>query len=274
LTVNATRPDLLATLRATLAEGRFLNRITERYPTVVLGADAATQLGVDQTNGNAQIYIDNQWFTVIGILNHLALAPELDRAALVGFPEAAHLTGTPLRPTTIYVRTNPDNVASVEGVLASAANPASPNTISVSRPSDLLNARTAATTTFTGLFLGLGALTLLVGGLGCANVMVIAVLERRTEIGIRRAVGATKTNIANQFLAESLVLSALGAIVGIAIGIAATTTWAHYRAWRTVIPTSAPITALGAAILVGLTAGLYPALQAARLPPTVALRPA
>ena len=270
ISVLAADPKLLGTLGGELADGRFLNRATARYPTVVLGAKAAERLGIGRAGG--QVWLGNRWFTVIGILRPVTLAPEVDRAAMVGFPAAEALLGSESAPGTVYVRTDPDQVEAVREVLPATANPENPNEVRVSRPSDALAAKAAAKTAFTSLLLGLGAVALLVGGVGIANVMVISVLERRSEIGLRRALGATKGNVGVQFLAESLLLALVGGLAGVVLGAAVTAAYAASRSWSVVVPAPAMAGGLAAALAIGAVAGLYPALRAARLAPTEALR--
>jgi putative ABC transport system permease protein len=270
ISVVAAEPDLPATLGATLDKGVFLNGANARYPTVVLGATAAQRLGITRTGIN--VWLADRWFTVIGILDPVALEENLDRAAIVGFPIAEELLGSDGLPTTVYVRADTDAVDGVRELLGASANPANPEEVDVSRPSDALAARAAAKGAFTALFLGLGAVALLVGGVGIANVMVIAVLERRSEIGLRRAIGATKRHIALQFLTESLLLAACGGAAGVALGAAVTGAYAASRDWSAVIPPLAAGGGIAAAIAIGAIAGLYPAVRAARLSPTDALR--
>src|SRR6266536_119006 len=218
-----------------------------------------------------QIWLGGRWFTVVGILNPVPLAPELDMGALIGWPAAQRYLDFDGRPTTIYTRADPERVELVRGLLARTANPAQPNEVNVSRPSDALAAQAAAKVTFTGLLLGLGAVALLVGGIGVANTMVIAVLERRAEIGLRRSFGATRGQIRNQFLAESVLLSTLGGGTGVLLGSAVTATYASLQRWPTVVPAWVMGGAVTAAVLIGALAGLYPAIRAARLAPTEAL---
>jgi putative ABC transport system permease protein len=272
ISVLAADVDLPATLGATLRAGVFLNAASSRYPAVVLGSIAAERLGIERVGVN--VWLGDQWFTVVGILNPIELAPDLDRSALVGLPIAKELLGADGSASTIYVRAKPDDLDDVRRVLGATANPEHPEEVDVSRPSDALEARAAAKTAFTSLFLGLGAVALLVGGVGIANVMVISVLERRSEIGLRRALGAAKGHIRLQFLTESLMLAAAGGVAGVAIGALITVVYAANRGWSAVVPWYVPFGGIALAIAIGAVAGLYPAMRAARLAPTEALRSA
>jgi putative ABC transport system permease protein len=271
ISVLAARTDLLTTLRAGVVSGTWLNSATAAYPAVVLGSTAATRLGVAAASPNVKVWLANQWFTVIGVLDPITLAPELDNAALIGWQVAKTNLRFDGYPTTIYTRTREDAVVAVQAILARTANPEHPNEVTVSRPSDALAAKEAADTTLSGLLLGLGAVALLVGGVGVANTMVISVLERRSEIGLRRALGATRGHIRLQFLAESQLLSALGGVGGALMGIAVTTGYAGYQDWPTVVPVWATVGGVLATLTIGACAGIYPAWRAARLSPTEAL---
>jgi putative ABC transport system permease protein len=272
LGVYAIKPDLLSALGTHVARGVFLNDATSQYPAVVLGWLAAQRLGIDGLDSPVQVWLGGQWFTVIGILQPVVLAPEIDAAALIGWKVAEDRLGFDGHPSVEYVRTDPDYVTAVAGVLAAVANPAHPEQVDVSRPSDALAARAVANNAFTSLLLGLGAVALLVGAVGVANVMIIAVLERRTEVGLRRALGATQINIGVQFLVEAMLLSCLGAAAGLLLGAAATVLYALSQSWLVVVPLVAVAAAFGGALLIGAIAGVYPAIRAARLAPTEALR--
>ncbi|MES9538433.1 FtsX-like permease family protein [Actinomadura sp. NPDC000600] len=267
----AARTDLRAATGARLRSGVWLNAATGRFPATVLGSTAARRLGIGHAAPDVQVLIGGRWFTVIGILEPAALAPELDSAALVGWDAAQARLGFDGHPTTIYTRSAEASVEDVRDVLGATANPEAPNEVEVSRPSDALAAKKAAGEAFTGLLLGLGAVALLVGGVGVANTMVISVLERRSEIGLRRSLGATRGQIRTQFLAESLLLSALGGLGGAVVGASVTAVYAVYQGWPVVIPAWAVLGGVAATLLIGAVAGLYPAIRASRLSPTEAL---
>jgi putative ABC transport system permease protein len=267
----AVRTDLLDTLRATVRSGIWLNDATARYPAVVLGAATAERLGIGPLHRDMQIWLGGRWFTVIGILDRVPLAPELDLGALIGWPAAQRYLGFDGDITTIYTRTNPDEVEGTRDLLARTASPAQPNEVDVSRPSDALAAQAAADETFTALLLGLGAVALLVGGIGVANTMVISVLERRSEIGLRRSLGATRGHIRIQFLTESLLLSLLGGGAGVVLGSGVTAAYATLQGWPTVVPSWVVAGGITATLIIGGIAGLYPAIRAARVAPTEAL---
>ena len=270
ITIYAAGPELARTAALRLQAGRFLDAGTQRLPTVMLGAVAAQRLGIDHVGG--RVWIGGQWFGVIGILESAPLAVQLDTAAVLGRPAAQRLLGAGTHAATVFVRTDPDRVASARALLAATANTRHPEEVQVSRPSDALEARAAAQSAYTSLFLGLGAVALLVGGVGIANVLVISVLERRSEIGLRRALGARRRHIAQQFFAEALTLSALGGAAGVALGAAVTAGYATAQGWSIVVPASAIAGGVAASLAVGAVAGLYPALRASRLAPTDALR--
>jgi putative ABC transport system permease protein len=272
ITVYWAQPGLLHTLQGQMAKGAFLTTATARYPSVVLGPYAAQALGIDRADGSVLVWIANHWFAVTGILDPIKLAPELDTAALVGQPVARQLLHAGVSPVQVYVRTNPASVPAVESVLAATTDPSAPQDVTVSDPADALIARADATTAFQGLFLALGAVALLVGGIGIGNVMVIAVLERRNEIGLRRALGANRRHICLQFAAEAVLLAGVGGVAGASLGSIATAAFAATRHWHAVVSLPSLAAAVGLALAVGALAGIYPAIRAAQLPPAEALR--
>ena len=272
ISVIATEPDLVDTLGATLAEGTFLNDATAAYPSVVLGSVAAERLSITSLEGGPLVFLGDRWFRVVGILDDIALFPDLDRSVMIGFPVAAEMFGIDAAPTVVRVRTDPEDTESVYELLAATANPEAPDEVEVNRPSDALEARAKVDETLTALLLGLGAVALLVGGVGIANVMVISVLERRAEIGVRRALGATRRHIRLQFLVESTLLAGLGGAVGVWLGATITWVYADARGWTFAIPAAGVLGGIGASLLVGALAGLYPAARAARLAPATAVR--
>lgn len=269
LTVQAAQLDLPGTVSARLASGSWLNSATAGFPAAVLGAKAAERLGIGAPG--ARVLLGGKWFTVVGVLAPVELAPELDTAVLVGWPAAREHLDFDGHPTAVYTRSGDANVEAVRGVLAATANPEAPGEVNVSRPSDALAAREATDRAFTGLLLGLGAVALLVGGVGVANTMIISVLERRAEIGLRRSLGATRRHVLLQFLTESLLLSALGGLGGVLLSTVITGLYAASRNWPVAIPVWTPVAALGATLVIGALAGLYPATRAARMAPTEAL---
>jgi putative ABC transport system permease protein len=272
--VDAAGDNLPHVVGTTLASGRFLNAVSDRYPEAVLGAQAASVLQISQVAGHVMVYLGNRWFTVVGILNPVVLDSSLDSTVFTSLPVAEQLFGTQPNPSEIYVRASQNDVVGVSNLLAATADPQNASGVNVSRPSDVLEARAAAKGQFTTLLLGLGAVALLVGAIGIANIMVISVLERRGEIGLRRALGATRRHISVQFLAESALLAVLGGVAGVIIGAGATAIYAQAKHEPFVVPGYALITAPAAGLLIGAIAGLYPAMKAARLSPTEALRTA
>ncbi len=281
LQVRATSLNLLSVLGTGLARGDWLNQGIARLPVTVLGAVAAQQLGIDRVDPGQRIWLDGQWFNIAGILNPSPLEPDIDVSALIGYPAAQTYVGylsivagrtKTGPPSTIYVRAATGHEAAVQSLLARTADPEAPYEAAVSQPSDVLTARAAAAGAFNSLFLGLGVVALIVGAVGVANIMIISVLERRSEVGLRRALGATKAQIRTQFLAESILLAVIGGVVGVLAGAAATAVYASSKGWAVVIPVEAWSGGIVSAILIGALAGLMPAVRASRLPPTVALR--
>ena len=271
LAVQAASLKLLPIVATSVAQGHYLNAATVQEPVAVLGAVAAQLLGVDRIYRGERVWIGGQWFYLAGILKPAVLVPDIDTSVLVGYPAAEKYLGFDGHPSTIYLRAQTNQVNAVDNLLAASANPESPGEVNVSQPSSALVAQADAKSALNGLFLGLGAVALLVGAVGVANIMIISVLERRSEIGLRRALGATRGHIRTQFLAEAVLLGLLGGVAGVALGAAATAIYAHTKHWATVIPTEAWAGGIVASIVIGALAGLIPALRAARLSPTQAL---
>lgn len=269
IAVQASTLELLTTLGGSVRTGAWLNSSTAWYPAVVLGSEAAARLGAGKVGD--QVWLGDRWFTVVGILDPLPLAPEIDRSALVGWDAAKIYLDFDAHPTKIYERSTDESVEDVRAVLPRTVSPEAPEEVRVSQPSDALEAKAAAAGTFTSLLLGLGAVALLVGGVGVANTMVISVLERRREIGLRRSLGATRGQVRLQFVVESLLLAFFGGVFGAVLGGVATFGFATYRGWPPVVPLWAVGGAIAATLVIGVLAGIYPATRAARLSPTVAL---
>jgi putative ABC transport system permease protein len=275
LSVQAASLTLPATVGTMVAQGRFLNAATAGEPVAVLGAVAARRMGIDRVYAGERIWVvgqaGSQWFYLAGILRPALLAPEIDSAVLIGYQAANRYLGFDGHPSQIYLRAGTDQVNEVHDLLAATANPENPGQVTVSQPSDALVAQAEAKGALNSLFLGLGAVSLLVGAIGVGNVMLIGVLERRSEIGLRRALGATKGHIRIQFLTEAMLLALLGGAVGVGLGAAATAIYAHTQHWITVFPALAWAGGLASALVIGGLAGLLPAIRAARMSPTQAL---
>jgi putative ABC transport system permease protein len=281
LEVRAARLNLLSVLSTEVSRGNWLNEATAHGPVAVLGSIAADRLGIKRIDAHQRIWLGHRWFEIAGILEPSPLAPEIDSSALIGYPAAQHYLGyisgvgdeqAAGPPSSIYVRTTTGQEAAVQDLLGRTANPEAPNEVNVSQPSDVITARAAAAGAFDSLILGLGVVALIVGAIGVANIMIVSVLERRSEIGLRRALGATKGQIRAQFLGESILLAVIGGVVGVLAGAAATAVYASSKSWAVVIPVEAWVGGIASAIVIGALAGLLPAVRASRMPPTVALR--
>lgn len=262
--------DVPGVLGGGLASGRWIDDAPRAAPQVVLGAEAARALGVDRVRADTRVWIGGQWVQVVGVLEPVELAADLDRQVFVPAGLAGQL-GFDGAPTAVYTRVDPTRVAEARDLLAGAIRPGAPQQVGVTRPSDALAAKNATDDSFTGLLVGIGGVALLVGGIGVANTMVITVLERRAEVGVRRALGARRRSIRDQFLVESLLLSLLGGAAGVVIGVGVTVTFALAQGWPVALPVWAVAGGLGATVVIGGVSGLYPAARAARIPPTSAL---
>ena len=257
-------------LGGSVASGRWLDTAPDAPAQVVLGSAAARALGLERTDGDTRVWMGGRWVQVVGVLAPLQLAEDLDNQVFVPRGLATEL-GFDGAPTAVYTRVAPDRVEASRDVLAGAIRPGTPQDVGVTRPSDALAAKDATDDSFTGLLVGIGGVALLVGGIGVANTMVITVLERRAEVGVRRALGARRRNIRDQFLVESLLLSFVGGIAGVVIGVGVTVAFALGQGWPVAVPLWAVAGGLGATVVIGGVSGLYPAARAARIPPTSAL---
>ena len=267
-----TSPELLQVVGGNLIEGRFIQDGLSNIPVTVLGSVTASRLGINTLETPTKILIGNEWFGVVGILDELKIHPDLDRSVFIGYGVAKTLFDIDKEPTTIYVRANPTYIEDVVEVIAPSMNPENPDQVQVSRPSDALEAQEAADAAFTNLLLGLGSVALLVGGVAIANVMVMSVLERRMEIGVRRSIGATRKEIRYQFLLESIVLSGIGGLVGVVLGTGVTLGYTNYTDIVFSIPVSQVLGAILLALLIGAISGVYPAIKASKIQPAEAVR--
>ena len=267
-----TSPELLQVVGGNLIEGRFIQDGLSNIPVTVLGSVTASRLGINTLETPTKILIGNEWFGVVGILDELKIHPDLDRSVFIGYGVAKTLFDIDKETTTIYVRANPTYIEDVVEVIAPSMNPENPDQVQVSRPSDALEAQEAADAAFTNLLLGLGSVALLVGGVAIANVMVMSVLERRMEIGVRRSIGATRREIRYQFLLESIVLSGIGGLVGVVLGTGVTLGYTNYTDIVFSIPVSQVLGAILLALLIGAISGVYPAIKASKIQPAEAVR--
>ena len=232
-----TSAELLDVIGGNLVEGRFITPGLSNIPVTVLGS-----------------------------------VTDLDRSVFIGYGVAKTLFDIDEEPTTIYLRANPTFIEDVVEVLAPSMNPENPDQVEVTRPSDALEAQQAAEEAFTNLLLGLGSVALLVGGVAIANVMVMSVLERRMEIGVRRSIGATRREIRYQFLLESIVLSGIGGLVGVGLGTFITLAYTNYTDIVFSIPIWQILGAVFLALLIGAISGVYPAIKASKIQPAEAVR--
>jgi putative ABC transport system permease protein len=262
--------DVPEVLGGSVVSGRWLDRAPSAPDQVVLGASAARALGIDRVASDTRVWLGARWVQVVGVLGPLQLAGDLDNQVFVPLALAEDL-GFDGHPAAVYTRVDPEQVVAARDVLARAISPDAPQDVGVTRPSDALAAKNATDDSFTGLLVGIGGVALLVGGIGVANTMVITVLERRAEVGVRRALGARRRDVRDQFLVESLLLSFLGGVAGVVIGVVVTLVFALGQGWPVAIPLWAVAGGLGATVVIGGLSGLSPAAKAARIPPTSAL---
>ena len=266
--------DLLEPVNGSVQFGRFHDPTSVEVPAVVLGSLAAERLGIRHLTGHPTINISGTNFSVIGVLDEFEiLNTDLNRTAIIGLNVAANLFETPDNPGAIYAQVQPEQLDDVRELIPAQANPFAPGEVAVSRPTEALEIREVIDETFARILQSLALIVLAVGGIGIANIMVISVIERRGEIGLRRSLGATRKHIASQFIIESTVLSLLGGVLGVAIGVAIVIGYAQYKDFDLIIPWFWLTIGVGAAFVLGALAGLYPAWRASRLDPAEAVRP-
>jgi len=272
LDVLAATPGIADVLGAEVVRGRFLDPPLKgrELRTAVLGSGAARLLDYrDLSPGKDAIFIEGIAFSVVGILDVSSIDSNLSSAVFVS---PGSISDPSLLPDVMYVRTDTNAAGVVAPQLARVISPNRPNSLSVSAPVGLDQLRRGVESDIDALFVTLGAVALVVAAIGIANVTLISVIERRPEIGLRRALGATRTRIGAEFLAESTILGVFGGVVGVAMGVIVVATMATIRDW---LPILDP-TVLGAGVLLGaltgMVSGIYPALRAANLEPNAALK--
>ncbi len=267
--------DLLEPVNGSVDLGRFHDPTSVEVPSVVLGSLAAERLGIRHLTGHPTINISGTNFSVIGVLDEFeTLNTDLNRTAIIGLTVAVELFETADNPGAIYAQVRPEQLDEVRDLIPAQANPFAPGEVAVSRPTEALEIREVIDETFARILQALALIVLAVGGIGIANIMVISVIERRGEIGLRRSLGATRRHIASQFIVESTVLSLLGGVLGVAIGVAIVIGYARYKDFQAIIPWFWLTIGVAAAFALGAIAGLYPAWRASRLDPAEAVRPA
>jgi putative ABC transport system permease protein len=271
--VRAAGVGLPSVLQVPMISGRWLDLADLQLHTsaAVLGEGIAKQYGY-LPGESRTIRLNNANFAVVGVLGPVALDPELDNAVFVTEWSAKHVLGTNGEPNQLYIRAAPGATQSTANAIPTAISLGGPDQVSTQIPSDVLQAAAQANKTLQEVALLAGLLALVVGGVGIANVMSISVIQRSSEIGIRRAVGHSRSKIAAQFLLESLFVGLLGGLGGAGFGVAIVYGVSAVAGWVAVIDYGTIPLWMGLALLVAVGAGLFPSIKAARLEPLETLR--
>ena len=271
--VRAAGLALPAVLNVPLLDGRWLDTadVDLHLPAAVIGAGVAKEYGY-LPGETRTIRLNDTNFGVVGVLGQVPLDPSLDDAVFVTQWAAQNLLGSSGDPNQLYIRARPGTTQETADAVPTAVSLGGPDETSTQVPSDVLQAAAQANKTLQQVALFAGLLALTVGGLGIANVMSISVIQRSSEIGIRRAVGHTQAKIGAQFLLESIFVGVLGGFVGALVGVAVIYLVSAFAGWVVVIAYSRIPLWMGLALLVSVLAGLYPSIKAARLEPLETLR--
>lgn len=270
ITALAVDGALLAAVHGRVAHGRGLP--PGALPEVVLGSHAAARLGLATLPARTvTIDVGGVRCGVVGVLAPTPLAVDLESSVLMTSASAERFLHASAHPTGAFLTADEDSLGALRSVVASTLSPEVPGSVVVSRPSAALAAKRETNQAFEGLFLGLASVALLVGGIGIADTMFVSVLERRREIGLRRALGARRADILAQFLLEAVVLGVVGGVAGLAVGAASGAAWSASRGWPLVVPLQDALLALAASVVVAAIAGLAPSVRAARQSPVSAL---
>ena len=286
--VIGTTPNYLVVRKYELELGRMFNdaEIAGRRRVAVLGQGAITNLGFDDGRPllGQKVRLRGIAFEVIGSLKLKSSANAgpggvPDNMVLIPVTTARYRIAGNDRLNQISVLVKDENsideaMAEINVAMRRAhkLRAGRPDDFNVRNQADFLTALSDTSATFTYLLAGIAAVSLLVGGIGIMNIMLVSVTERTREIGVRKALGATRMNILLQFLIEAVTLCLMGGAVGVSLGAGGAWAFTHYFKWNTQVAPSSIVLAFGFSALVGVLFGVWPARRAASLDPIVALR--